>query len=230
MAHAHHHLGADKVVKGEVPHASCGHERHAADRRAARAARHLHGGAAAHPEGRRHQPAGRNQERAPTSRRTSARSCSSYTADKQISINKQDVTIGELEERLRNIFEQRKDKTMFIAGAGTLRYRDISRVIDAAKGAGVEKVGIVTEGMRKAAGVGQATDRTSISSIDKNGRPSGGRFLFGAVAHAMFMPDGMRDRSSPAWPARCAVARARSMMAKVPLSENHDRAELRLAP
>ena len=22
MAHAHHHLGADKVVKGEVPHAS----------------------------------------------------------------------------------------------------------------------------------------------------------------------------------------------------------------
>src|SRR5437867_6090704 len=23
MAHAHHHLGADKVVKGEVPHASC---------------------------------------------------------------------------------------------------------------------------------------------------------------------------------------------------------------
>ena len=42
---------------------------------------------------------------------------------------------------------------MFIAGAETLRYGDIVDVIDAAKGAGVEKVGIVTAGMRKAAGV-----------------------------------------------------------------------------
>ncbi|MGE3274682.1 MAG: ExbD/TolR family protein [Vicinamibacterales bacterium] len=75
-----------------------------------------------------------------------------YTADRRISINKQDVTVPELEERLRRIFEERKDKTMFIAGAGALRYGDIVEVIDAAKGAGVEKVGIVTEGMRRAAG------------------------------------------------------------------------------
>ena len=72
-----------------------------------------------------------------------------YSADKRISVNKQDVTIQELETRLRNIFDQRKDKTMFIIGAGTLRYRDIIEVIDAAKGAGVEKVGIVTEEMRR---------------------------------------------------------------------------------
>jgi len=76
-----------------------------------------------------------------------------YTADKKISVNKQDVTIGELEERLHTIFEERKDKTMFISGAETLRYGDIMAVIDAARGAGVEKVGIVTAGMRKAAGV-----------------------------------------------------------------------------
>jgi biopolymer transport protein ExbD len=75
-----------------------------------------------------------------------------YTADRKISINKQDVAISDLEGRLRNIFEERKEKTMFIAGAGTLRYGDIVEVIDAAKGAGVEKVGIVTEGMRAAAG------------------------------------------------------------------------------
>ena len=72
-----------------------------------------------------------------------------YTADKKISINNQDVTLGELGERLRTIFEERKEKTMFIIGAGNLRYGDIVDVIDAAKGAGVEKVGIVTEGMRK---------------------------------------------------------------------------------
>ena len=75
-----------------------------------------------------------------------------YTADRRISINKQDVTIQGLEARLRDIFEQRRDKTMFIAGAGNLRYGEIVEVIDAAKGAGVEKVGIVTEGMRRAAG------------------------------------------------------------------------------
>ena len=79
-----------------------------------------------------------------------------YSADRRISINKQDVTITQLEERLRTIFEERKDKTMFIAGSGSLRYGDIVAVIDAAKGAGVEKVGIVTEGMRRAAGVSGA--------------------------------------------------------------------------
>ena len=76
-----------------------------------------------------------------------------YTADKRISINKQDVTLPELESRLRSIFETRKVKTMFIAAAETLRYRDVVQVIDAAKGAGVEKVGIVTAAMRRAAGV-----------------------------------------------------------------------------
>jgi biopolymer transport protein ExbD len=75
-----------------------------------------------------------------------------YTADRRIAINKQDVTVVQLETRLRNIFEQRSDKTMFIVGDGSLKYKDIVDVIDAAKGAGVEKVGIVTEGMRRAAG------------------------------------------------------------------------------
>ncbi len=75
-----------------------------------------------------------------------------YTADKRITINKQDVTLPALEVRLRNIYDQRSNKTMFIIGAGTLKYKDIVEVIDAAKGAGVEKVGIVTEGMRRAAG------------------------------------------------------------------------------
>ena len=72
-----------------------------------------------------------------------------YTADKKISINNQDVPLGQLGEKLRSVFEERKEKTMFIMGAGSLRYGEIVEVIDAAKGAGVEKVGIVTEGMRK---------------------------------------------------------------------------------
>jgi biopolymer transport protein ExbD len=77
-----------------------------------------------------------------------------YTADKKISINNKDVQLRDLEDTLRSIFEERQLKTMFIMGAGTLRYGEIVEVIDAAKGAGVEKVGIVTEGMRRAASGG----------------------------------------------------------------------------
>lgn len=77
-----------------------------------------------------------------------------YTADRQITINKQPVALPDLEERLTQIFETRREKTMFIAGAGALRYADIIAVIDAAKGAGIEKVGIVTEKMRGGAGAG----------------------------------------------------------------------------
>ena len=75
-----------------------------------------------------------------------------YTADRLISINQQPVQIQQLESRLRAIFEQRREKTMFIAGAGNLRYGEIIEVIDAAKGAGVTKVGIVTEEMRRRGG------------------------------------------------------------------------------
>ena len=77
-----------------------------------------------------------------------------YGADNSIAVNHQPVQIGELEGKLRDIFETRKEKTMFIVGDPTLRYGQIVQVIDAAKGAGVEKVGIVTMGMRnEAAGV-----------------------------------------------------------------------------
>jgi biopolymer transport protein ExbD len=74
-----------------------------------------------------------------------------YSADGRIAVNRQDVTLQDLARRLRAIYSERRDKTMYIAGAASLRYKHIIEVIDAAKGAGVDKVGIVTEGMRKAA-------------------------------------------------------------------------------
>ena len=75
-----------------------------------------------------------------------------YTADRRISVNQQPMNLATLQSDLRQIFETRREKTMFIAGAGSLTYGEIIDVIDAARGAGVEKVGIVTEGMRRAAG------------------------------------------------------------------------------
>jgi biopolymer transport protein TolR len=71
-----------------------------------------------------------------------------YKADGRIAINNQPVALSVLEDELRRIFSVRHEKTMFVAGAGSLRYADIVRVIDAAKGAGVDRVGIVTERMR----------------------------------------------------------------------------------
>jgi biopolymer transport protein ExbD len=76
-----------------------------------------------------------------------------YSGDRRLSINHQDVNLKELEGRLRDVFDQRTDKTLFIAAAGTLRYGDVVEVIDAAKGAGVLRVGIVTAGMRGISGV-----------------------------------------------------------------------------
>jgi biopolymer transport protein TolR len=72
-----------------------------------------------------------------------------YFADKRIEINKQPVTLAELEERLRDIYRERVNKTLYIAGDGGLRYGEIVAVIDASKGAGVNRVGIITEGMRR---------------------------------------------------------------------------------
>ena len=71
-----------------------------------------------------------------------------YQADRQIAINKQPVTLLTLESRLRDIFATRRDKTLYIAGAGSLRYGDIVAVVDAGKGPGVERVGIIIEAMK----------------------------------------------------------------------------------
>ena len=72
-----------------------------------------------------------------------------YAADGAIAVNHQAIALNQLEGRLRDIYAARRDKTLYIMGAPSLRYKAIIGAMDAAKGAGVNRVGIITEAMRR---------------------------------------------------------------------------------
>ena len=148
MAHAHKHFGAERVVKAETPHAS-------ADMNVTPLIDVLLVlliiFMAALPLTQKGMDVNLPLEtKTPEQTQVDAQQIVlEYNADRSIAINKQLVTLPELEGRLRDIFETRKEKTMFIVGDPGLRYGEIINVIDAAKGAGIDKVGIVTLGMRR---------------------------------------------------------------------------------
>jgi len=72
------------------------------------------------------------------------------TADRKLAVNKVSVPMANLSNYLRNLFESRTDKTMFIIGAPTVKYQEIVDIIDAGVGAGA-KIALVTEGMQREA-------------------------------------------------------------------------------
>lgn len=83
-----------------------------------------------------------------------------YRADGSLAINSQPVAMRDLPARLESLYRDRPDKTLFLMGDGSLRYGDVVQAIDIARGAGVQRVGVVTESMR-AANRAEARPRTA---------------------------------------------------------------------
>ncbi len=66
-------------------------------------------------------------------------------SDGSILVNKDPVNMESLGQRLLSIYSTRSDKTLFVRGDKDAFYGDVAKVIDIAKGAGVEEIGLMTE-------------------------------------------------------------------------------------
>lgn len=71
-----------------------------------------------------------------------------YGADRRLRINRQEMTLADAGGYLRELFSDRRDKTLYVIGDGSVRYGEIAAIIDVASGAGVDRIGVITEGMR----------------------------------------------------------------------------------
>jgi biopolymer transport protein ExbD/biopolymer transport protein TolR len=69
-----------------------------------------------------------------------------------ITVNKSPVSVEELEARLRDIYQARSDKTIFVRAVGTVPYGRVVQAMDLAKAAGVERIGIISDKMIEEAG------------------------------------------------------------------------------
>jgi biopolymer transport protein ExbD len=87
------------------------------------------------------QPAPENQNTLPDPRNLVLR----IQKDRSIDINSQPVTLAELKSRLQSLFAVRPDGVLFVDGAAELEYADVATVIDIARGAGIERIGLMTE-------------------------------------------------------------------------------------
>jgi biopolymer transport protein TolR len=66
-------------------------------------------------------------------------------SDLSVEINQEKIELRMLQDRLRSIYAARQDKTIFIRADAKLPYSRVIELIDIAKGAGVEVLGIIPE-------------------------------------------------------------------------------------
>lgn len=64
--------------------------------------------------------------------------------DKSIKLNQEPVEEANLGKRLEDIFKTRAERVVFVKGDPDLEFQYVARAIDIAKGAGIDKVGLMT--------------------------------------------------------------------------------------
>ena len=64
--------------------------------------------------------------------------------DGSLKLNQDATDWDHLEDRLIEIFKTRAEKVVFVKGDPDLEFQTIARAIDTAKGAGIDKVGLMT--------------------------------------------------------------------------------------
>jgi biopolymer transport protein ExbD len=65
-------------------------------------------------------------------------------ADKSILINQEPTDEAKLGGRLEEIFKTRAERLIFVKGDPDLEFQTVARAIDIAKGAGIDKIGLMT--------------------------------------------------------------------------------------
>src|SRR6202789_3467807 len=64
--------------------------------------------------------------------------------DKSMKINQEDTTEAQMGDRLLAIFKTRAERVVFVKGDPNLDFQTVARAIDIAKGAGIDKIGLMT--------------------------------------------------------------------------------------
>jgi len=71
----------------------------------------------------------------------------SINKDNSVMINQENSNWETLGTRLEEVFKTRAERVMFVKGDPDVEYRYVARAIDIAKGAGIDKVGLMTPKM-----------------------------------------------------------------------------------
>ena len=64
-------------------------------------------------------------------------------AQRRIRINQDQVDIRNLGSRLEDIFKTRNERVIFVSGDPVLPFGDVAQIIDIAKGAGIDRIGLI---------------------------------------------------------------------------------------
>jgi biopolymer transport protein ExbD len=64
--------------------------------------------------------------------------------DQSVMINQEPSDFNRLGRRLEEIFKTRAERVVFVKGDPDLEFQYVARAIDIAKGAGIDKVGLMT--------------------------------------------------------------------------------------